>query len=301
MKSVRGRPNRVIVPGANNAEVLEACKMGVENKLISGGILIGPEGEVKKHSEEVGINPAAFEISNETDSGKMCDTAVELIRDKAGDFLVKGLVDTRFYMKAILRKDIGAVREGDVLSHFVLFEFANYHKLFAITDTAILINPGLEEKVKILNNAVKIMQMLGNEKPKVSVICPVEKVNPKIPSTLDAEALVKMNKEEKIKNCVVEGPYDIYITFSKKLAAEKGVKDGLVPGDVDICLMPDLDAGNTLYKGISFFGAGMKSSTILAGASFPVILPSRTDSSMTKLHSIALASYLKEVKHGERI
>lgn len=295
LKIVKGKPNRVIVPGANNDEVLEACKMGIENQLISGGILIGPEEDIKKCAQKVGINLSIFEIKNETDVSRMANQAVELIRDGAGDFLVKGLVDTKFYMKAILRKDIGAVKEGSVLSHFVLFETSNYGKLFALTDAAIMIKPTLEEKVKILNNAVETMKLLGADKPKVSIVCPVEKVNPKISSTLDAEALVKMNKEGKIKDCVIEGPYDVYITFSKKLAAEKGIKDGQVPGEVDIVLLTDLDSANSMYKSISFFGAGMKSSTILTGANFPVILPSRTDSPVTKLHSIALASYLKEV------
>jgi len=94
---------------------------------------------------------------------------------------------------------------------------------------------------------------------------------------------------------VVEGPYDIYISFSKKLAEEKGVK-GLVPGETDIALLPDLDSANPVYKSISFFGAGMKSAMVLAGSNIPVILTSRTDSPMTKLHSIALACYLKDAK-----
>jgi len=296
IKKVAGKTNRVIVPGANNQEVLEACKMGIDYKLISGGILIGPKDDIKKNANLVGIDLSIFEIKDENDVTNMANIAVDLIKQGAGDFLVKGLVDTKYYMKAILRKDIGAVKEGGILSHFVLFELDNYPKLFAITDAAIVIKPTLEDKVKIVNNAVETMRMLGVEKPKVSVVCPVEKVNPKIPSTLDAEKLVNMNREGKIANCVIEGPYDIYITFSKKLAMEKGIKDGVVPGDVDIALLPDLDSANPTYKAISFFGAGMKSSTILVGANFPVILPSRTDSTMTKLHSIALASYLKEVR-----
>jgi len=185
------------------------------------------------------------------------------------------------------------VAEGTVLSHFVLFEQANYHKLFAVTDAAIMIAPTLDQKAMIVNNAVDMMRMLGVEKPNVAVVCPVEKVNEKIPSTLDAAELVKRNQEGKIKNCVVEGPYDIYISFSKELAAEKGIK-GVVPGETDIALFPDLDSANPVYKCLSFFGAGMKSATLLAGSNIPVILPSRTDTPMTKLHSIALACYLKD-------
>ena len=153
-----------------------------------------------------------------------------------------------------------------------------------------------EQKSKILRNSVEMMRQLGVDLPKVSVVCPVEKVNPGIPSTLDAEALVKMNKAGTLKNCVVEGPYDIYISFSKELAAEKGIKGAQVPGETDIALFPDLDSANPVYKCLSFFGAGMKSATLLAGCNIPVILPSRTDSPVTKLHSIALACFLKDAK-----
>jgi len=293
IKKVSGTTNRVIVPGANNLEVLEALKMATDNKLISGGILIGPKNDVEKYIKEMNL-PNIFEIKDENDVVNMANIAVEMIKEGRGDFLVKGLVDTKYYMKAILRKDIGAVKEGGLLSHFVLFKLSNYHKFFALTDAAIVIKPTLEEKVKIINNAVETLRILGIEKPKVSVLCPVEKPNPKIPSTMDAVELVKMNKEGKIKDCIIEGPYDVYITFSKKLAQEKGVKDGVVCGDVDLVILDDLDAANATYKAISFFGAGMTSATILVGANFPVILPSRTDSPMTKLYSIALASYIQQ-------
>ena len=291
---VRGQTNRIVVPGANNDEVLTACKMGVDHKIISGGILIGPGSQVEEMAKKVGLKLDIFEVIDKSDYAEMCNLAVDLVKAGKGDFLVKGLVDTKFYMKAILRKEIGAVAEGTVLSHFVLFEQANYHKLFAVTDAAIMIAPTLDQKAMIVNNAVDMMRMLGVEKPNVAVVCPVEKVNEKIPSTLDAQALANMNKEGRIKNCTVEGPYDVYISFSKELAAEKGIKGAVVPGNTDIALFPDLDAANPVYKCLSFFGAGMKSATLLAGSNIPVILPSRTDSPMTKLHSIALACYLKD-------
>ena len=293
MKLVKDKPNRIVVPGANNDEVMQAIKMGVEHRIISGGILVGPKTQVEAVAEKVGVKLDIFEIIDMSDCAEMCNKAVDLVKAGKGDFLVKGLVDTKFYMKAIMRKEVGAVAEGTVLSHFVLFELSNYHKLFAVTDAAIIINPTLEQKAKITRNAVDMMRMLGVEKPNVAVVCPVEKVNPNIPSTMDAEALVKMNKEGILKNCVVEGPYDIYIAFSKELAAEKGIKGAAVPGETDIALFPNLDSANPVYKCLSFFGAGMKSATLLVGSNIPVILPSRTDTPVTKLHSIALAGFLK--------
>jgi len=296
LKMVKGKTNRIVVPGANNDEVLEACKMGFDNRIISGGILIGPKAQVESMAARAGLPLKNFEIIDMSDYAEMCNKAVDLVKAGKGDFLVKGLVDTKFYMKAILRKEVAAVEEGTVLSHFVLFELANYHKLFALTDAAIMIKPTLAEKAKIVQNAVNMMRMLGVDLPKVSAVCPVEKANPKIPSTLDAVELSNMSKDGRIKNAIVEGPYDVYITFSKKLAEEKGIKGAQVPGEADIVILPDLDSANPMYKSLSFFGAGIKSATLLAGCNIPVILPSRTDSPVTKLHSIALACFLKDVK-----
>ena len=293
MQLVKDKPNRIVVPGANNDEVMEAIKMGLEHRIISGGILVGPKAQVEAAAAKVGVKLDIFEIIDMSDCAGMCNKAADLIKAGKGDFLVKGLVDTKFCMKAILRKEVGAVAEGTVLSHFVLFELANYHKLFAITDSAIMISPTLEQKAKIARNAVDMMRILGVEKPNVAVICPVEKVNPNIPSTLDAEALVKMNKEGILKNCVVEGPYDIYISFSRELAAEKGIKGAAVPGETDIALFPNLDSANPVYKCLSFFGAGTKLAALVAGSNIPVILPSRTDTPLTKLYSIALAGFVK--------
>ena len=295
LKMVQGKTNRIVVPGANNDEVLEACKMGFDRKIVSGGILIGPKAQVEAMAGAAGLPLKTFELVDSADCAQMCNSAVDLIKAGNGDFLVKGLVDTKFYMKALLRKEVAAVEEGMILSHFALFELANYYKLFALTDVAVMIKPTLEEKAKIIRNSVNIMRQLGVDLPKVSVVCPVEKPNPKIPSTLDAVELAGMSRDGKIKNAVVEGPYDIFISFSKKLAEEKGVK-GQVPGETDIALLPDLDSANPTYKALSFFGAGMKSAMLLSGSNIPVILTSRTDSPMTKLHSIALACFLKDVK-----
>lgn len=291
---VRGKTNRMVVPGANNEEVLTACRMGIENKLISGGILIGPINQVKEMATKAGLPLSGFNLIDKTDYAEMCNMAVDLVKEGMGDFLVKGLVDTKYYMKAILRKEANAVPEGNLLSHFALFETANYHKMFVITDVAVVINPTLEQKVKIINNSVELMRAIGVDCPKVSVVCPVEKVNPKIQSTVDAESLVNMNREGQIKNCHIEGPYDVYITFSKKFAEEKGVKNAENPGETDIALLPNLDAANLTYKAINIFGNGVKNASLLAGANIPVILPSRADTPLTKLNSIALACYLKD-------
>lgn len=293
---VKGQSNRVVVPGANNEEALTAIKMADEKGLISKGILIGDTELVKSMMKNVGLAEDKFEFIQCTDVAEMCQIAARQIYEGKGDFLVKGLVDTKYYMKGILNKEFGFVPEGTLLTHFVLFKTARYPKMFAVTDSAVLIAPTLEQKVKIINNAVSVLRKLGVEKPKVAIVCPVEKVNDKIPSTLDAQELVKMNKEGKIPNCTVEGPYDLYISLSKQAADEKGIKDAVVAGDADLLVFPDLDAANPVYKSIAFFAEGGEAAAILAGPTIPVILPSRADHPDIKRNSIALCCYLKDQK-----
>ena len=290
---VKGRKNRVVVPGANNAEALEAIKMADDNGLISSGILIGDTALVSAMAKERGLNLSKFELLHCTDTTEMCNIAVDCIIKDKGDFLVKGLVDTKYYMKAILKKEAGLVPPGELLSHFVLFETPRYKKIFAMTDAAIIITPTLDQKTRIIQNAVTVMRQLGVDTPKVSLVCPVEKVNEKMQSTVDAAEMVKRAADGLIRNAVVEGPYDVYITFSRALADEKGIKGGVVPGEVDIAVFPNLDAANTVYKSISFFGEKVNGAAILVGARIPVILPSRADAPSTKLNSIALACFLK--------
>ncbi|MDD4003616.1 MAG: phosphate acyltransferase [Elusimicrobiaceae bacterium] len=290
---VRGRANHVAVPGANNPEALEAIKLADEAGLISGGYLIGEREAVSGTAARCGLNTAKFTVIDCAGMADMCAEAVRLVTQGKADFLVKGLVDTRLYMKAILNKEAGLVPPGALLNHFALLTAANYKKPFVITDSAILISPDLSQKVKILNNSIEILHRLGVAEPKISVVCPVEKVNEAMPSTVAARELAELNRSGGIAGAVVEGPYDVYISFSRAAADEKGITGGVVPGDADLLLMPNLDAGNLVYKSIIQLGAGIGAAAILVGAKIPAILPSRADTPATKLNSIALAAYLK--------
>ncbi|MFH1618971.1 MAG: phosphate acyltransferase [bacterium] len=160
LKIVKGRPNRMVVPGANNREVMEACKMGQEYGLVSGGVFIGPRQPVLDAAEKAGIDLDKFELVDSQDPAEMCNLAAGFIRQGKGDFLLKGLVETKFYMKAVLNRETGLVEHGTALSHVVLFETSHYHKLFALADAAIFIKPTLDEKKKIIENTVRIMRML---------------------------------------------------------------------------------------------------------------------------------------------
>ncbi len=290
-EKVKDSQNRVVVPMANNPEAQTAVKMALENGWITGGTLIGNKKLIEEVTKETGLDLNKFEIIDEGEPAKAAREAVRLMAEDKGDFLLKGIIGTKDYMKAILDKEFKMVPQGNLLSHVAIMEVPGYHKFIGITDVAINIYPDLEAKKKMINNIVGVFQKLGIDRPKVAIICPVEKVNPKIESTLHAKELVDFYKDS--PDCIVEGPYDTYIALSKHAAEEKGVT-GKVCGDADILIFPDLDAANPVYKIMNQFIQNVRSAAIIAGANIPVILPSRADAAETKALSIALSAYLAQ-------
>jgi phosphate butyryltransferase len=296
--AVKGMNRRVVVPMANNEEAQTAVRMAHEKGWVSGGTLIGSESAVREVARHTGLDLGHFEIIDISDPAEAAREAVKLMKEEKGDFLLKGIIETKDYMKAILNKEFSMVEPGKLLSHVVLMEVPGYHKLLGITDVAISITPNAEEMKKIIENIVEVFHKLGNPKPKVAMICPVEKVNPKIPSTVIAQEMVEHFRGS--DSCTVEGPYDTYIALSKHAAEEKGVK-GEVCGDADILVFPNLDSGNPVYKIMNQFIPNIKSAAIIAGAKIPAILPSRADSAETKMLSIALSAYICGAKCLEHL
>ncbi|PID82868.1 MAG: phosphate butyryltransferase [Clostridiales bacterium] len=278
-------PKKVAVALAADHEVLSAIDLAYKKGIITA-VLIDDKNEIEKVASKHNIDISKHEIIDISDKVEASRKAVSLVSSGNADILMKGLVDTSIILKAVLDKEIG-LRTGSVLSHVAVFDSKYYHKLLFVTDAAMNIAPDLDTKKKIIDNAASLANALDLEKPNVAVICAKEKVNPKMSATVDAGELVKMYEEGKFENCVVAGPFALDNAISKEAAEIKGVKH-MGAGDADILLCPDIEAGNILYKALSFLG-GASSAGIILGAKAPVVLTSRADSDETKLHSIALA------------
>lgn len=212
--------------------------------------------------------------------------AVRAVRDGEAQLLMKGLLQTATIMKAVLSKETG-LRTGRALSHACAFEVPGWHKLVFISDVALNVAPDLARKADILRNQVAMAQALGIARPKVAALAAVETVNPDMPATLDARALQEMSERGELGNCDVQGPLALDLAVSPEAGETKGIT-GPVVGDADILLVPDIEAGNMLYKGLVYF-AKARPAGIIMGAKCPVVLLSRADSADAKLMSIALA------------
>ncbi len=281
-------PKTVAVAVAEDHEVLSAISLAY-NKGIVKAILVGNKVEIEKIASEHDLDISAHEIIDSNDKVEASRTAVSLVSSGKADILMKGLVDTSIILKAVLDKEIG-LRTGSVLSHVAVFDVDTYHKLLFVTDAAMNIAPDVDTKKKIIDNAVGLVHSLDIDTPNVAIVCAKEKVNPKMPATVDAESLVKMYDNGEFEGCVVAGPFALDNAISKEAAEIKGVTHKGA-GDADIVLCPDIEAGNILYKSLSILAKSQNAGIIL-GAKAPVVLTSRADTDETKLHSIALGVML---------
>lgn len=285
IKAAKSRgPKTIAVAVAQDLDVLLAVKNASDLGIVKA-ILVGNGAEIRRIAAENRISPDAFQIIDEPDNVQACRTAVRLVSQGKAQVVMKGLIDTAILLKAVLDKDIG-LRTENVLSHVAVAELEGYDRLFYVTDAAMNIAPTLAEKKQIIENAVQVANALGNDQPKVACVCAVEKVNPKMPATLDAEELVKLNQAGELKGCLVAGPLALDNAVSPEAAKHKGIVNP-VAGHADILMVPFIESGNALYKSIVFFARG-KIAGIIVGAKAPIVLTSRADSDTTKLHSIAI-------------
>jgi len=276
----------LVVACAADDHVLEAVEMArVEN--IIDPILIGDEKKIVTILNKHNIDISFYKIINELDKPTACLEAVKLVSSNKGYFLMKGLVDTSIILRAALNKEFG-LRTENRISHVSVMEVPTHKKLIYMTDGAMNIAPTLDEKRQIIENSIKIAHAVGNPLPNVGIIGAVEKVNPQMEATLDAAELVKMNEEGIIKNCKVAGPFAIDNAINKEAAKHKGITNPLA-GDIDILVMPRIEAGNVFYKTMMFL-ANAKSASVIAGAKKPIVLTSRADSKESKFYSIALGA-----------
>ncbi len=278
-------PKKIAVAVAEDKEVLQAIKAAIECGIVEA-ILVGEREKIEEIAKTIDFALEGIEIIDESDKVNASRIATELVSSKKADILMKGLVDTSIILKQVLDSEIG-LRTDKVISHVAVFDTDTYHKIFIVTDAAMNIAPDLSQKKEIVENAVELAKSLDIETPKVAVIAAKEKVSKKMPATVDAQELVDMNKNGEIKDCIVAGPFALDNAVSKESAKIKGIESE-VAGDADILLMPDIEAGNILYKSLTFLG-NAKSAGLIVGTSAPIVLTSRADNEESKLNSIALA------------
>ncbi|SHJ60309.1 phosphate butyryltransferase [Clostridium amylolyticum] len=277
---------RLAVAVAEDSEVLKAVYEAVNLGIITAKIY-GNEVNIRKVAEKNNIDLKHMEIKNVEDEAQCALEAVKSIRDGENDFLMKGKLNTADLLRAVLHKEYG-IRKNDTLSHVMVYQVPNYHKLLFLTDGGMVTFPELKDKVGIINNALSVCKAFNIETPKVAALAAIENVNTKMQSTVDAASLAMMNKRGQIKGCIIDGPLAFDNAINLEAAKHKGVVSQ-VAGDADVLLVPNIECGNMVGKCLTYF-AGSVSAGVIVGAKCPIVLVSRADTAKSKLYSIALGA-----------
>lgn len=276
----------VVWPGS------EVALAGAVEAAVAGLIeptLIGDEAEMKALASRLMLDISKYPIMHAETERQAAEMGVALCRSGKAQAMMKGSLHTDELMKVAMKADTG-LRTSRRISHVFVMDTPAYARTLLITDAAINIEPELEDKVHIVQNAIDLAHALGIPEPKVALLSAVETVNPKIRSTLDAAALCKMADRGQITGGILDGPLAFDTAVSAKAAAIKGLESPVV-GLADILVVPDLESGNMLAKQLEYLG-GAQLAGIVLGARVPTILTSRADSAETRLTSCAVAVLL---------
>ena len=277
---------RVAVAAAHDEHTLEAVFKAAKDKLVDP-VLIGSKAEIAEILKKLNVKYDLDSVICTESDKEAAEKTVELINANKADFIMKGKLQTADLLKAVVDKEKG-LRTGKVMSHVAILEVPAYHKLIAITDGGMMMYPNAEEKKQILENAVDVFLAMGYESPKVAVLAAVETVNPKMPEAVDADILKKMNQSGEIKNCIIEGPISVDLTFSKESAKIKGYNSP-VTGEADILLVPNITTGNIMSKALIEM-ADATMAGMIVGAKVPIVLTSRGATSQEKYLSLVLSA-----------
>ncbi len=282
---------KVSVAVAQDSAVLEAVR-AAKDRNIADAILVGDRDKIEAVAKEDKVDISDFEIVDIKDDIEASLAAVKLVRDGVADMYMKGIINTKDFLKSVLNKEVG-LRTGNALSHVCVFDIKEIDHLLFLTDVAFIPYPSLEDKVNIINNTLPVVKACGIDNPKVAPLAAVEVVNPKMPVTVEAAELTQMNKDGKITGCIVDGPLSLDLAIDAEAAKHKAATDRAIQGDADILLFPDIHAGNLVYKAL-VHTADAVNGNILTGTKAPVILTSRSDTFEVKVNSLVLGAVVAE-------
>lgn len=286
-----GEKKRIALCGAHDVATLSAVA-AARRKGVVEATLVGDEASILESLASLGEDASDYEVAHARSGGEASTKAMELVRDGEADIEIKGGLPSADFLLPIMNPFDGLVEFGDVLSETTVLRYEDQDRFMFATDCALNIAPSLDDKAKLIENAVELARAFGFEEVNVAALSALERINPQIPSTQDADALSAMDWPEGVR---VAGPFALDNALDGKAAERKGIR-GPVAGCADVLLMPDLCTGNVFHKCAHYFGH-MSSAAVVCGTKKPVVFTSRSDSSETKYNSI-LSAILQSMSAG---
>ncbi len=283
-KRDRAKGKIIAVAASNHLHTLKAV-FDAEKEFGISYLLVGHRMKTLEICEKMGKSISDEKIIPADTEEEAASKTVALVKEKRADLLMKGNIQTAALLKAVLNKEKG-ISTGGVMCHMAVIEARGYDRLLFMSDGGMIPYPTLDQKRAIIEEGVKFMHSLGYSEPKVAILSAVETVNEKMPETLEAKELTRLNQEGIIKGCIAEGPLSMDLAISPESAAIKGIKSR-IGSKADFLVMPNISAGNIMSKALTFLG-GAKMAGCILGAEVPIVLSSRGASEEEKRLSILL-------------
>ncbi len=281
-----GRKKKIAVAYAQDPNTIGAIAKAISEGFVDA-IMIGDEQEIRSKAKAEGINPAIFTIVHIPNDVAATTEAVRMARADEVDVVMKGLVGTDKFLKAVLNKENGLLPPKAVMSYVCALDLPKYNKLLFVSDTAVLPFPDLNQKIAMVNYTLAMAKKFGIEKPKLALISATEKPNKAFPSSINDSIICKMADRGQIKDCIVDGPLDVFLACDPASVKIKGIATP-INGDADCLVFPSLEACNSFYKGLMLF-AGGELGGLIQGTTKPVVVMSRSESEKSKFYCIALS------------
>ncbi|MFZ2285419.1 MAG: phosphate acyltransferase [Bacteroidales bacterium] len=281
-----GRRHRIAVAWAQDPNTVGSLFRAVSEGFAEA-MMIGKKELILNTCRETGADPGRFTIIEATSEKEAAELAVSMTRAGEADIVMKGLVGTDKFLRAVMDKEKGLLPPKSVMSYVCAVEIPAYHKLLFLTDTAVIPFPDLDQKLAMAEYALFMARRFGIAKPSVALIGASEKVSSHFPNTLDYSVMCKMAERGQISDCIMDGPVDLFLACDPASVRIKGVNTPLA-GNADILLFPSLEACNPFYKGLMLFGGG-ELAGMICGTTKPVVLMSRSESELSKYYCVALA------------
>ncbi len=286
-----GTSKKMVLVNGVDEHSLEAAAKASQLNLVDV-VVTGDQQLIDKRCAELKIPPGSFEVIHAKDEETAAMEALELIAEGKAGSIMKGLISTDKYMRALLNKEYEMIGPKGVLTHVTVVENSNYHKLLFVSDVAVIPYPDLKQKAVMAEYLIMTAKKFGIAEPKIALIAATEQVLPGMQACVDAALLSKMADRGQISGGIIDGPLALDVAIDQESAAIKGVNSP-VAGEADCLLFPNIEAGNVFYK-MSTRLCLSEQAAVLVGAKVPAVLSSRGDSVQTKLNSIALAALLSQ-------
>jgi len=275
------------IDGHSLEAIAKAVKLGIVDAVVTG-----QRDKILEQCSICRIDHHLFQIIDAETEEEAASLAVQKVQEIDGSILMKGLINSDKFLKAILNKEAGLLPKGGVLSHVSVIDNPNYHKLLIVGDVAIIPYPTIQQKIAIVHYLTKMALDLGILRPKIALITPSELVLASLVSCTDAVEIMKVAENGEFRPALVFGPIALDVAVDVESARIKNITSE-VAGDADCLLFPNIDAGNVFYKTNTKLCCADQAAVVM-GAKVPVVLSSRGDSIQIKLNSIALAALLSK-------